>query len=289
MPFRVLKSALWKFFEDDGPFMARGLAFGLLIYCIPLALMTVTALSYLLASSSGALTWVRQLTGALIPQFEKQFNNYLNTVVQNRGLLGLASFLAFLFASSTTFGSMRLVLNTVFGAKESRGIVHGKIMEMVMMVLTSAVVFVIMSVVYLLTLVESLAAALPLWKTGIRAIEQVFPRFHAFVHPLSLVLASVVTFTATVVMFWFLYRFTPARRPGNEALFIGATVAAALFEISKFAFAWYVASAHRTTALYGTLSGLAFFLVWMYYASAVFVFGAEISSALDQQRKRKKR
>jgi membrane protein len=233
--------------------------------------------------------WTQELTHALIPQFEKQFNAYVETVIENRGLLGTAGFAAFVFASSTTFGSLRHVLNTVFQAPESRGIVHGKIMEIVMMLATSALLFIIIGIVYVLTLVQSLAAALPLLRTLRRTLERAIPQLQSFVHPTSLLLASLVTFTATVVLIWFLYRFSPAKRPGNEALFVGATIAAALFELSKTAFTWYVASARNTTALYGTLSVLAFFLVWIYYASVVFVFGAEISWAFQQHRQPRKR
>src|SRR5262245_42619841 len=109
-PFRILKQAFWKFFDDGGPFMARGLAFDLLIYCIPLALLTVTGLSYTLASSSRALYWVRELAQRLIPQFQRQFSGYLTAIINNRGLLGTAAVITFVFASSTTFGSLRHVL-----------------------------------------------------------------------------------------------------------------------------------------------------------------------------------
>ena len=104
MPFRILKQAFWKFYKDEGPFMARGLAFGLLIYAIPLALLSVTALSYALTSSNRALYFVQGLAQVLIPEFQKQFSSYIETIVSNRGLLGTAGVLSFLFASSTTSG-----------------------------------------------------------------------------------------------------------------------------------------------------------------------------------------
>jgi YihY family inner membrane protein len=175
-------------------------------------------------------------------------------------------------------------LNTVFRAEEHRGIVRGKIMEFVMMFVTSALLFVILAIVYSLTLIEGVARALPLWRSLARALER-YPRFHDLIHPASLLLASVVTFVATVILFWFLYRFSPARHPGNGSLLVGAIAGAALFELSKFAFGWYIASAKSATALYGTLSGIAFFFAWLYYASSVFVFGAEVSWACEQLRK----
>src|SRR5436190_16381841 len=71
-PLRILRDGVAKFYNDDGSFMARGLAFSLLIYCIPLALLTVSALSYTIVSSDRALYWVRGLSEALIPQFRDE-------------------------------------------------------------------------------------------------------------------------------------------------------------------------------------------------------------------------
>src|SRR5262249_33676882 len=42
----VITAAFRKFYEDDGTFLASGLAFGLLFYSVPFALLSVSALSY---------------------------------------------------------------------------------------------------------------------------------------------------------------------------------------------------------------------------------------------------
>jgi uncharacterized BrkB/YihY/UPF0761 family membrane protein len=42
--------------------------------------------------------------------------------------------------------------------------------------------------------------------------------------------------------------------------------------------------AQGTTALYGTLSGMAFFFLWVYYACVVFVLGAEVSWVFEHKR-----
>jgi len=45
-----------------------------------------------------------------------------------------------------------------------------------------------------------------------------------------------------------------------------------------------VAFAQESLALYGALGGLMFFFFWLYYASVVFVLGAEIGLAYEQAR-----
>src|SRR5262245_26273288 len=85
-------------------------------------------------------------------------------------------------------------------------------------------------------------------------------------------------------LFYVLYRYAPARRLSRGALLVASLSATVLFEFARWAFNWYVAFAYETLTLYGVLSGLMFFFFWLYYASLVFVLGAEIGFAYQQTR-----
>lgn len=282
-PLTILKKSFSKFYHDEGPFLARGLAFGLMIYCIPLSLLSVSALSYTVVSSDVALWWLNGIVEAFMPQFRDEFTSYLTSIVNNRGLLGVAGFISFLLASSTTFGSLRIVLNKVFQVPESRGIIRGKAMEVVMMFWTSSIFFVMIALVYMFNLVQSIFVSLPLTKRLLLGLQTEFPSLPDFVHPGMLALGAFASFSATVALFWFLYRVSPARALGSMSLLVGAITAAVLFELSKVAFAWYLQSAEGETALFGTLGGLIFFFLWLYYSCAVFVFGAEVAWTLEER------
>jgi membrane protein len=265
-PTAIVKSALRKFYEDDGLFLARGLAFGLLVYCIPLALLTVSVLSYTITNSGRALLWVRRLSVTLIPQFQDAFNSYLTSIVLHRGLLGIGGLLAFLFVGSTTFGSVRIVLNRIFNVREPRGIAHRKTMEVVMMVGASLLFYGITAFVYLLNLFDAFAAHV--WLVHL-------------MHPAVAFTGSVIGFVSTIVFFGFLYRFSPARKLTWKASWTAALMAACLFEFSKLFFGFYVGYGNRLSALYGTLSTLVFFILWLYYTCIVFVYAAEVGWISD--------
>jgi membrane protein len=64
---------------------------------------------------------------------------------------------------------------------------------------------------------------------------------------------------------------------------VAAFTGAALFELSKWTFAWYVDMAGGTTAWYGAVGGLFFFLLWVYYACAVLLLGAEVGWSLQEE------
>jgi uncharacterized BrkB/YihY/UPF0761 family membrane protein len=65
---------------------------------------------------------------------------------------------------------------------------------------------------------------------------------------------------------------------------VASLSATVLFEFARWAFNWYVVFAHETLTLYGVLDGLMFFFFWLYYASLVFVLGAETGFAYEQTR-----
>jgi membrane protein len=68
-------------------------------------------------------------------------------------------------------------------------------------------------------------------------------------------------------------------------LVVASLSATILFELARWGFAWYVAFAGETLALYGVLGGLMFFFFWLYYASLVFVLGAAVGFAYEKTRR----
>jgi membrane protein len=264
---KIVASAFRKFNEDDGTFLASGLAFGLLFYSVPFALLTVSALSYTAVKSDTALVWIRRISLNLLPHSHDVFDSFIAGIVAKRGLLGFFGFVAFVLASSTTFGSVRLVLNRVFAVREHRGLVHGKAMEVVMMFGTSLLFFVIIDVVYVMTVVHGLLENL---------------RFEKYLHPGILFIVWVVGILFTFALFWFLYRFSTSKTLSRSGLLVASATATFLFQISKWAFGVYLQYAQTTTAIYGALSALVFFFLWLYYVCAIFVFSAEIGWVFDR-------
>jgi YihY family inner membrane protein len=263
----ILKDAVRKFYADDGWFLASGLAFGLLVYCIPFALLSVSALSLVLESSDTAFSWMRQLSQTLIPHSKNDFDEAIRALIQKRALLSVFGFIAFVFASSATFGSVRLVLNRIFHANETLGVIHGKFMEVALMLGTSLVIFIFADIVYLINLAHSMIAS---------------SRLAKFIGPEIVLTASLIAIASTFALFWFLYHFSPAQTLSHHGLLVAAGAATGMFQLSKWAFGVYLEYARSATAIYGALSAAVFFLLWLYYASFVFIFAAEIGWSYDR-------
>ena len=265
----ILKRTVVKFLDDNGLFLASGLAFDLLLFCFPFSLLFVSALGYALGSSDRALEALQAILQELLPITRLTFIENLSMVLENKGLLGLLGGSLFFLMSSLTFGSVRGVLNTVFQVREPPRFFREKVSDVLVMLLASGLLTLMIGLTSLLTLAESL-------------LER-FPRLEAMVGPGWVFTGDLLGFLFTLALFYLLYRFCPSETLQRPSLVVAAFTGAALFELSKWTFAWYVDMAEGTASWYGAVGGLFFFLMWVYYACAVLIVGAEVGWSLQQE------
>lgn len=94
----------------------------------------------------------------------------------------------------------------------------------------------------------------------------------------------LLPFLFEVLAFLLLYLVMPNVRVSFVHALIGAVVASVLFELTKRLFALYVVNFDSYQIVYGALSTLPIFLVWIYLSWVVALVGAEVV-VLMQQRK----
>jgi len=266
----LLKNTARNFFQDNGLFLAMGLGFNLLLYFIPLTLLMISLLGYTVLESERAMTEVLSVVRQFLPRSEQEFVDNLAAIVANRGLLGLIGFLLFFAFSSTLFGSVRHVLNIIFKA-EGRRFFQGMVRDFLTMSMTALLLVLTMGIAALFTLARTLGG-------------EHLPFLARVLEPVWLSAGKLLTLVFLSSLFYVLYRFAPARTLHQRPLLIASVSGTMLFELARWGFAWYVMLAHESIALYGALAGLMFFFFWLYYASVVFVLGAEIGLAYEQAR-----
>lgn len=106
----------------------------------------------------------------------------------------------------------------------------------------------------------------------------------AFTGPLGRLL-RLLPFVLEIAVFSLLYVVLPSRRIAWRHALIGGAVAALLFEVLKKGFAYYVAHFPAQETIYGALSAVPLFLIWMYVAWAAVLMGAEVVAALPEYRR----
>ena len=266
----VIRTVGHKFVLDNGFFLSSALAFNLLLYFIPLSLLMISLLGYTVLDSERAMREVQSVLRAFLPRSQEALAQNIAEVVANRGLLGAAGFGSFLMFSTFLFGSVRTVLNRVFDVQKERSFVHGFWVDFLMMGSTAVLLLLAIGAGWFLTVAEAIGHEFPVWRPLLQ------PGF-AFV-------SKMIGPVAIASLLYVLYRFAPAKTASSWGLVIASVSGTLLFQLAKWGFRWYADIAQRNIELYGALAGLIFLVMWLYYASVVFIIGAEIGWAYDQKR-----
>ena len=111
-------------------------------------------------------------------------------------------------------------------------------------------------------------AAVSSWADGI------LPGWAVLLYILNLAF-SLSLFT---VLFATIYRFMPSTRVAWRDVWIGAFVTAVLFEIGKMGIALYIGKSGMSES-FAAAGALVILLAWVYYASQIFLLGAEFTKA----------
>jgi membrane protein len=103
-----------------------------------------------------------------------------------------------------------------------------------------------------------------------------------FVSPVLPFVAPPLAVAITTLAFTLLYALLPARRVPLRSAFWGGLFAALGFEVAKYGFRVYVASVSTHQAVYGALSALPLFLLWVYVSWYVVLVGAALTATLAE-------
>ena len=269
---RILKETIRKFTAVNGLFLASALAFDILLYCIPLVLLMLSAVGYVFAVSDHAIVSAQQALQQLLPGSDQTVSDNLNFIVAKRGQFGLWGFVLFLILSTATFGTVRMVLNIVLEVKQPRSFLKGKLVDFLMLMSASGLFIITVGISSLIAVVRGVGKRIPL--------------LGSLIEPGWAMISAVLGFLFTMSLFYVFYRFCPARGLKSTALWSACLTGAILFEVSKWGFAWYISFVRTYVLFYGTLSGFLFFLVWVYYASVVFILSSVVGWVIENQRHR---
>lgn len=262
-----LRGALSRFVAHDGFFLAAGLAFFFLICLIPLLLLGVSLVGFVLSTEQAAEQVVGQLTRNF-PVYKGEITRVLMRIAQTRNVSGLVGTAVLVLFSTSLFAATRLVLHRLLGVRGGRGLVSNFLVDAVMVVLLSVLLF-----------ATTVATWLAQWAYGLVLEPWELP--WASVPSLGIVLSVAVS----TAMFYLGYRYVPARRVRAVPALAGALLAALLWEIAKQLFRIYILRIGLYAQIYGALSVLVAFVMFVYYSAVVFVLGAAYVAALDARKR----
>ncbi|MFQ5775403.1 MAG: YihY family inner membrane protein [Kiloniellaceae bacterium] len=261
---RFLGYAARRFLADGGLRQAAGLSYVSLLAIVPLFAIGLA----ILAGFPAFEPWRAQLQlfvlDTFLPDAGLEVSRELTTFVENAskltapGLFGLAV-TAFLLVSNIDGA-----LNAIWRVAEPRPLAMRLAVYWALLTLGPLLIGASLSV-------SSYAFAVVQWFDGAALGGLVG-------------LSRLLSIGLSVLGFALIYLVVPNRTVHPGHALAGGLVAALLFEVLKAGFGLYLRHFPSYQLVYGAVSTLPIFLVWMYLSWAVTLFGAEVAAALPEWR-----
>ena len=267
--WRLLSDLMRSFLRHGCGSLAASLAFFSLLSLFPLGFIVLYGVSFIVSHEV--------IGGQVLLSFLKGFLPTLGERVavefQRIGELDTVRwlvFLSFAWFGTLVFYELDYALNVVFDSTWKR---HPLISTAIAVASQGAVgLLLILSYVATQTINLLTAYAPHLWGLDLIALAA---------HDMFL------TYTLPFLMAWLtvgaLYRYVPRRKPQWREAMIGSLTFSLLWVAAKLIFVTYNEYATVYTNLYGSLLEVILLLLWIYYSALLFLFGAELTHALQQR------
>jgi len=246
-----------RFIADQCIQRASALAYASLLAIVPLVALGMSVFSSFNAFDAVTDKVRDLLLNNLLPTSKDVVQSYLGSVADKATALSIFGIIGLLVTSTALLNTVEEAFNHVWRITRSRPWMS-KFMAF-WATLTLAPIMIGASIT-----ITSYFAALPL-------LNQVSAGA-ALLDKLPFVLPWIMSSLALAT----LYTVLPNTRVPFRYAIVGGLAAGALFELSKFGFAFYVTHLAHYEKLYGALGTLPVFLIWLYLAWVVVLIGAEI-------------
>ncbi len=265
--FNFFWSVLKKFDSDHGLFLSSGITFNLLLCLIPMSLLLLAIVGTYLYSDREVLNHIRRYFENAVPSLDPRIMRNILRIIRDRKIVGILGIGGLIWTSTWVFSSLRTAFNMIFRVEKDRGILQGKAIDLFMILLAG--IFLLMSMIF---------------TSGITFIQSNrFSHLLAMGQTLRFILKYIIPFLFTFWMCFLIYKIIPNRKIFFKTAFQASLFTSLLWEVSKQLFGWYVQHLGRFSMVYGSLSTLAIFFLWVYYSSTILLLGGEVAFLLEKR------
>lgn len=194
-------------------------------------------------------------------------------VLRTRAVFGIGGALGFMGFAARLFASLRSVIRSVFAHEADRTVFSGILWDLS---LTLWTVFLLVVWIGLTSFLAISSGRIGVALTDLGVREDVLGGVGLFV-------GRALSFAVVVAIFAALYRWLPKRKTPWIPSLAGAGAAAVLFEFARWAFAVIITQFPPTSLYSGTLGALVVVVFWTYYAALIFVVGALVACATQEE------
>jgi membrane protein len=220
-----------------------------------------------LYSDREVLHHLRRSIESAVPTLDPRIMKNIMTIIRDRKIVGVLGIGGLIWTSTWVFSSLRTALNLVLQVEKERGVLRGKAVDLLMVFLAGLFLWVSMTLTSSITLLQGYRISPYL---GVGVI-------------LRFVLKYFLPFFFTFWMAFFTYKIIPYRKIRFRTGLYAALFTSLMWEVAKQLFGWYVLHLGTFSILYGSLSALAIFFIWIYYSSVILLLGGEVAFFLEEE------
>jgi len=246
----VSRSAVEHFLDNDDLLRASALT-----YTVALSIVPLLALAFSALKGFGGYKEIRPLVDHYLaagsPQTADQLMKYVDRT--NAAAIGTAGAAFLLFTVISTMGNIEAAFNQIWRVTRSRGPLR-KFTDYLSVLFTVPILMV--AALTITAMFTARVAGLPL-------------------------IAGVTPYLIVWAGFFLLYVFFPYTHVKLGAAAVGSLIAAILFQLGQWGYVTFQVGVANYQAIYGALAAVPIFLVWIYIAWSIVLFGAEISASIQ--------
>ncbi len=247
-----------------GSTAAGSLALTTIIALVPACIIAFSIIAHL----PGVTNYQQEIVSAALDQFVPENSEtvklYLTIFIEDSSSLSWLQLSLLVVSTLLLIHSVNQSINQMFETHHQR---HG-----------IAVFGVYLAILIFGPTFLGFSFALSIQMAELPIISSVIGLFGDFA-PVSVWLPFFVAWLSLFVM----YYFVPSERVKPLVALVGALVAAVLIEINKLGFGLYVSSVDTYQVLYGTMSAIPLFLIWVYLTWSIILFGAALTSCIEDK------
>jgi membrane protein len=266
--WRILKESVSAFLKEDAFTYAASISY-YTILSLPAVLLIVVSIGATLYEENRIQEeLIDQISHLVGDSASLQIEQILaKASLEQEGTLiaRIVGIVALVFSSTTVFFSLQLAINKIWNieAKPEKGLVKYLLNRLLSLAMVIGIGFVL-----LVSLVVE--AFLAIFRDFVRGFEET----------ISIVLVKIasetVSFFIIMLIFCLMYKILPDAKLKWKDVWVGGLITTVLFVAGKLLIGVYL-GASSLNDLYGASGSLVLLLVWTYYASFIFLFGAKIT------------
>jgi membrane protein len=265
---RILYGAAIELIADNGLVLAASIAFFTIFSLAPLLLLVVAIAGLAFGQEQTVAELQNQFASLMGPDSAQFIAGIISRASQGpRGMAAVVGIGTLIFGATGVFVQLKAALNSVWGVQ----IKADKPRNTLIRLIWDRVVSFAMMLVIAFLLLASLA---------ISAALAAFARWSSALAPgwelLTQLANSGVTYAVIAFLFGAAFKILPDVRIGWRIVWFGGAVTALLFMVGKELIGMYLGR-DSVASVYGAAGSMIVILMWVYYSSIIFLYGAEVT------------